>query len=162
MVNMLDEINLSRKASRRIRLFASLALASLLVTSTAWAEMLSVAVDRANFREAPSTKAAILYTADKYYSVEVLERKDDWIKTRDFEGDIAWVAAFLVEKRDSVVISVPTALVRKSPDKNSPVVFKADRGEGMRVILRQGQWINVASSDGMVGWVHREVVWVGQ
>lgn len=134
-------------------------LAGCLLSGTALAEMLTVAVDVANFREGPSTKAAVLYTADKYYTVEVIEKKDEWVKTRDFEGDIAWVAAHLLDNKTSVVVHVPSALVREGPDKQTPVVFKVDRGEGMMVHGRQGSWLQVTNVAGAKGWVHRDVVW---
>jgi len=133
----------------------------LLSATTAWAEMVTVVVDKANFRESPSTKSAILYTADRFYTVEVIERKDDWVKTRDFEGDVAWVAAHLVEPKDSVVVHVPSALIRKGPSKNTDIVFKAERGEGLAVGRRQDPWIQVTNIDGVTGWVHRDVVWAG-
>lgn len=136
-----------------------LALAGCLLSGSAFAEMLTVVVDVANFREGPSTKAAVLYTADKYYTVEVIEKKDDWVKTRDFEGDVAWVAAHLLDKTTSVVVHVPSALVREGPDKQTPVVFKVDRGEGMMVHGRQGSWLEVTNVAGAKGWVHRDVVW---
>lgn len=134
-------------------------MAGTLLSSTALAEMLCVAADMVNFREGPSTKSAVLYTADKYFTVEVIERKDDWVKTRDFEGDIAWVAAHLLEKRSSVVVHVPSALIRESPDKEAPIVFKVDRGEGMVVHAKQRAWLQISSATGSKGWVHRDVVW---
>ena len=134
-------------------------IAGCLVSGVASAEMLTVTVDAANFRDGPSTKSDVLYTADKYYTVEVIEKKDDWVKTRDFEGDIAWIAARLLEKKNAVVVHVPCAIVRESPDKDAPIVFKVDRGEGMMVSKRQGAWLQVTNVDGAKGWVHRDVVW---
>ncbi|HNS99251.1 MAG TPA: SH3 domain-containing protein [Polyangiaceae bacterium] len=145
----------------RPRLWIALSVAGTLLSGTAWAEILAVVVDKANFREGPSTQSAVLYTADKYFAVEVVEKKDDWIKTRDFEGDVAWIAAHLVEKKSCVVVRVPSALVRENPTKDSPVVFKSDRGEGMMVMRRQGSWLHVVNPDGAKGWVHRDVVWSG-
>jgi SH3-like domain-containing protein len=145
----------------RARWWIPLTLAGCLLSGTAWAEMFAVVVEKANFREAPSTKSAVLYTADKYYAVEVIEKQEDWVKTRDFEGDVAWVAAHLLEKKACVVVRVPSALVRESPDKDSPVVFKVDRGEGMMVNSRQDPWLHVTNVDGAKGWVHRDVVWGG-
>lgn len=141
------------------RWWIPLAIAGCLLSATASAEMLTVVVDTANFRDGPSTEHDVLYTADRYYTVEVLERKDDWIKTRDFEGDVAWVAARLLEKKNAVVALVPCAIVRQTPDKDAPVVFKVNRGEGLLVNSRQGAWIEVTNTDGTKGWVHRDVVW---
>ncbi len=141
------------------RWWIPLVIAESFVSQTAWAEMLTVNVDTANFREGPSTKHEILYTADKYYTVEVIEKKKDWVKTRDFEGDIAWVSAALLTQKNAVVVRVPCAIVRQGPSPQTPVVFKIDRGEGMMVSKQKGAWLSVTNVDGAKGWVHRDVVW---
>ena len=136
-----------------------LAIAGVLIPCSAWAEALSVAVPTANFREGPSTKHGVLYTADRFYTVEVLERKEDWVKTRDFEGDVAWISEKLLEKRRAGVIKVPCAIVREMPDKDSAVAFKLDRGEGIEIKGNEGAWLNVVDAEGHKGWLHRDVVW---
>lgn len=136
-----------------------LSLACALLSTSALAEMLSVKVDRANFRDGPSTTAPVLYTADKYFAVQVVERQKEWVKTKDFEGDIAWVAAHLLENTSAVVVHVESALVRQGPDKQNAVVFKVGRGEGVRVLGRQGSWLQVTNVDDEKGWIHRDVVW---
>lgn len=134
-------------------------VACALLSPSALAEMLTVKVNRANFRDGPSSTASILYTADKYFTVEVLERQKEWIKTKDFEGDIAWVAAHLLDSTSAVVVHVDSALVREAPNKDATVAFKVGRGEGVMVHQRQGAWIHVSTVDGNKGWVHRNVVW---
>ena len=136
-----------------------LVMAGCLVSGAARAELLAVAVDSANFRDGPSLKHDVLFTAEKHYAVEVIKKEGDWVKTRDFEGDVAWVAARLLEKKQAVVVQVPCAIVREGPDKDTPVAFKVDRSEGMIVHARQGAWLQVTNVDGAKGWVHRDVVW---
>lgn len=136
-----------------------LVMAGCLISGAARAELLSVAVDTANFRDGPSLEHDVLFTAQKYYAVEVIEKKGDWVKARDFEGDVAWIAARLLKKQEAVVVQVPCAIVRQEPDKNSPIAFKVDRSEGMSVHARQGAWLQVTNMDGAKGWVHRDVVW---
>ncbi|MFW5741499.1 MAG: SH3 domain-containing protein, partial [Myxococcota bacterium] len=59
-------------------------IAALLLASQAWAQMKSVRVKTANFREAPSPTADVLFTADRHYPVKVLDRKRGWAKIKDF------------------------------------------------------------------------------
>jgi len=134
-------------------------MAGCLVSGAAHAELLTVNVDTANFRDGPSLKHEVLFTADKYYAVEVLEKKKDWVKIRDFEGDEAWVAKRLLVDKRAVVVQVPCAIVRQGPDKKTPIAFKVDRSEGLVVHEQKGAWIEVSYIDGAKGWVHRDVVW---
>ncbi|MCU0690614.1 MAG: SH3 domain-containing protein [Polyangiaceae bacterium] len=136
-----------------------LSLTAALMSTVAWAEMRAVAVPTANFREGPSTQHDILFSADRYYPVEVLERVDGWVKTRDFEGDVAWVAEWLLVAQPSVVVKVPCAIVREGPSKDVPIAFKVERGEALERGKRQGEWLQVTDVDGRKGWVHQDVVW---
>src|SRR5688500_18071622 len=93
----------------------------LLLPQIASAETLSVKGASANFRDKPTEGAKIKFSADKFYPVEVIEKKNGWLKVKDFEGDEAWVAERLMTKQPSVVISADKANVRESPNTSSDV-----------------------------------------
>ena len=137
----------------------TLLLALSFLSTSAWAELRAVSVNTANFRDGPSTKDEIVYSADKFYAVEILKVKDGWAQTRDFEGEVAWVAERLLTKQRAVVVKVACAIIRAEPDMKSDKAFKLDRGEGMRVLGRKGVWLHVKDDQGREGWVHRDVVW---
>lgn len=143
-----------------MRLWGLCAAAVTLSWST-WghAEMMSVKVPKANFREGPSTSHAVVYTADRNYPVQVMSCKGDWCKTKDFEGDVAWVAKRLLGKRPAVVVVVDEANVRGRPSQVGRVVYKAVRAEALRVRDRKGAWVEVQDAGGTAGWIHRSMVW---
>lgn len=128
-------------------------------TSVAQAEMMSVKVGKANFREGPSTSHDVLYTADRNYPVRIVRCDAEWCKTEDFEGDVAWVARRLLCKQPAVVVSVDHANVRRKPSPSAKVLYKAVRAEALRVVEHRGVWIEVKDVNGNEGWIHRSVVW---
>lgn len=144
-----------------VRNFASLfaVLAVLLFCTNAWAEMKSVRVKTANFREAPSDIADVLFTADRHYPVKILERKRGWAKVKDFEGEIAWVAERLLGTQRSVVVVVEKTIARDRPEADGAPVFDAVWSEAYAVKQTRAGWVLVESADGKEGWVSRDVTW---
>lgn len=135
------------------------AAAVTLVPSIASAEMLSVKAQSANFRASPNDKATIVYSADKFYPVEVLDRKSGWAKVKDFEGDTAWVAERVLGKQQTIVIHAESANIREKPTTESEVVFKVAHGEVFKVQERKDDWVKVVDSHGDGGWIRLDKTW---
>lgn len=138
---------------------ALLVAVGLLVSSNAWAEMKSVRVKTANFRENPSMTADVLFTADRHYPVDVLERKRGWAKIRDFEGETAWVAERLLHRDPAIVVTVERANVRAAPRANARVLFKGTWSEAYPIEETKGVWVHIRTPEGQDGWIHRSIVW---
>ncbi len=139
---------------------AATALAGVAFASPASAaELLSVKNESANFREGPGEKHAIVYSADRFYPVEVVEKKDAWVKVKDFEGDVAWVAERLLTKQETIVVEGDRVNVRDKAGTTAEIVFKAERGEVFKVEERQGKWLRVVDANGDGGWVRDDMVW---
>lgn len=136
-----------------------LLLGSLLLPTLAHAEMMSVGVDKANFREGPSTGHEVFYTAEKLFPVEVIRCEGGWCKTRDFEGDVAWVSKDLLVSRRTVVVTVPRGNVREGPSFDSELAFSIERGDGALWLGEDGSWLQVRDARGQTGWIHREIAW---
>lgn len=138
-----------------------LALALVLITTgPAWAEMMSVGGKRINFRQGPSTSKSVVYQAERYYPVKIVGNKGGWVKTKDFEGETAWVLKRLLSKTKCLVVKAPKANVRShARTKNSKILFTAGRGAAFKIIRREGKWYLVQHADGDRGWIHRSLVW---
>jgi SH3-like domain-containing protein len=134
-------------------------MAVLLAGADARAESRSVGVDSANFRTGPSTSRPILYTADRYYPVEVVRCDVGWCETRDFEGDRAWVAERLLSEQPSVVVNVNRANVRHGPTTRAKVLFRVDWGEALKVTERKDEWLEIEDVEGERGWVFAKLTW---
>lgn len=145
-------------SSAKLR-FAFTLSAAMLLCGQAWAEMKSVRAKSANFREAPSPSADILFTAERYYPVEVLERKRGWAKTKDFEGEVAWVAERLLASTRTAVVIVKEARVRATPDLNAPESFRVSWSDAFPVKEVRAGWVLIETQDNRRGWVSSDVVW---
>lgn len=134
-------------------------LALPLVSSVASAEIESVKSASANFREQPSDKGSIVYSADKFYPVEILERKNGWALVRDFEGDKAWVAERSLGKTQTIVVQTEHANIRDKASTDSEVLFKVEHGEVFKVEERKEQWLKVVDAHGDGGWIRADMTW---
>lgn len=123
------------------------------------AEILSVKTASANFRENPHEAAKIKFSADKFFPVEVVERKKGWVKIKDFEGDTAWVADKVLGKQATIVISSDKANIRESASTSSDVVFKVERGEVFKIEERKSGWLKVVDARGDGGWIRGDMTW---
>lgn len=131
----------------------------LLLPSLASAEILSVKGTSANFREKPMETAKIKFSADKFYPVEIIDKKNGWAHVRDFEGEEAYVAERLLAKQASVVISSDKANIREAPNTTSDVLFKAERGEVFKIEERKEHWLKVVDGRGDGGWIRDDMTW---
>ena len=139
---------------------AALGLSLLLSPSLAnAAEILSVGSASANFRDKPHEAAKIKFSADKFYPVEVKEKKNGWVKVRDFEGDEAWVSEKLLAKQPTVVITAERVNIREQANTKSDVLFKVERGEVFKIEERVGDWLKIVDARGDGGWIRSDMTW---
>jgi SH3-like domain-containing protein len=131
----------------------------LLSAGVSSAETLSVKTSSANFRERPHEAAKIKFSADKFFPVEVIEKKSGWVKVKDFEGDEAWVAEKVLAKQPAVVITAERANIREKANTSGDVLFKVERGEVFKVEERSGSWIKVVDARGDGGWIRADMTW---
>lgn len=134
-------------------------LLTLLAPAAAAAEMASVKVAEANFRSGPSTDHEVRFIGLRYFPVKVLERDGKWAYVRDFEGDKAWVAGWLLSDADTVISKVKRGNVRAEPTTKSEIVYRMKRGWAFRVIRRDERWLLIGDESSSIGWVHRSLVW---
>ena len=134
----------------------------LLPPFTAVAEYISVKVPVANIRSEPNDAADLLWQVEAYYPMLVLEKKGDWYRFRDFEGDEGWIYASLVNNDESVITIKDDCNVRSGPGTQYDIVFKTEAGIPFKVLKKQGKWLNVLHTDGDRGWIHKSLVWPDQ
>ncbi len=127
--------------------------------SAAAAERLTVKASIANMRSGPGTSYDVLWQVEKYHPFLVVEKKDDWLKIKDFEGDMAWIHASLLNDAEGVITSKTNCNVRAEPSTDSRIVFTVEKGVPFRVIKRQEGWIYIEHADGEKGWIYHTLVW---
>lgn len=113
----------------------------------------------ANIRSGPNTDAAVLWQAEQYYPVIILEKKGDWCRFQDFEGDQGWVHASLLGPIKSVIVKSNHCNIRTGPGTQYDIAFTVNKGIPFKVLQTKGKWLEVQHADGDSGWIHKGLVW---
>jgi len=143
-----------RASAGRTALFA-LAFGAATVTA---ADFRSTADGATVLYDAPSAKAKPLFVLGRDTPLEVIVPVEGWVKVRDAGGTIGWVEKRTLGDKHALVVRVPLADVRASPDDAAPLVFRAEQN----VLLELAEpastaampgWVRVRHRDGQAGFV---------
>ena len=136
-------------------------LAFALCALPAWgAEFRALGERPAILYDAPSTRADRLFVASRLYPFEVLVKLDLWTKVRDANGEVAWVENSALGTRATVLVTVPLADVRTSPNAASSLVFEAYKQVILEVVEPPADgWLKVRHRDGQQGFIRAAHIW---
>jgi SH3-like domain-containing protein len=144
------------------KLWVSLAVlaASSLMTMTAGlaAEYVSISKDGINLRSGPDTKFASLYELPAGYPLQVLEKKGDWLKVKDYENDQGWVFSQMVNKDQYVIVVVNEGNARSGPGAEFDKVGSVVKEVILKKVNQKGEWIQFEHPQ-LKGWIHKKLVW---
>ncbi|MHB1348640.1 MAG: SH3 domain-containing protein [Desulfobulbaceae bacterium] len=147
---------------RKGKLWASLAVlaASSMLTGVAAlaAEYVSISKDGINLRSGPDTKYAVLYELPAGYPVQIIEKKGEWIKVKDFENDQGWVFSSLVSREPYVIVTVNEGNARSGPGTEFGKVGTVVREVILKKVNQKGDWIQFEHPN-LKGWIHKKLVW---
>ncbi len=94
--------------------------------------------------DANSLKAKKLFVATRYLPLEQVVVLDNWVKVRDNSGKLFWVEKRLLSSKRYVMVITPFTIVRRSPDEDAEVVFKATQQLGLEWLGNTGSgWVKV-------------------
>ncbi len=105
--------------------------------------------------DAPSTKAKPLFVLSRETPLEIIVPVAGWSKVRDAGGTIGWVEKKALADKRTLVVRVPIAEIRASPDDRAPLVFQAEHN----VLLEMAEQAASAAATASPGWVkvrHRD------
>lgn len=105
--------------------------------------------------DAPSTKAKPLFVLSRETPLEIIVPVEGWSKVRDAGGTIGWVEKKALADKRTLVVRVPLAEIRASPDDKAPLVFQAEHS----VLLEMAETASSAAATASPGWVkvrHRD------
>jgi len=133
---------------------------TLLLYTAASAEIMSVTVNKANIRSAPSLESSyVVLEAPLYYPLLVQGEKKGFYEVRDYEGRTGWIHMSLLDRTKGVVVEVARANVRKGPGAEFPIVFRAYKGVTFKVLGEKNPWLQVLHESGKKGWVYKSLTW---
>lgn len=132
-----------------------------LFSSASWAlEYRSILNDRTVMYDSPSTRGKKLYLASRYYPVEVIVSLESFTKVRDVTGELAWVEKKNLGDKRMVLVNVPLADIRQSPDEKAVLAFQAERNVALELLESAGNgWLKIRHPDGSTGFVRVSQVW---
>lgn len=113
----------------------------------------------ANIRSEPSLAAEVLRSVPPGFPLLIVERQGDWVLVEDFRARRGWVYGSLLVGHDSVVIKVGKGNLRSGPGINDEIISKLDYAIVMTIEETRGEWLRVSNTEGLVGWLHKDVVW---
>ena len=140
------------------RIFLSFALV-LLSVAVVNAEMVSIASPKVNMRSGPGKKYAVLWELGYGFPLQVKQKKGNWLKVSDFEGDVGWVYKSLVSKKAHLIVKKERINIRSGPGKKYRVVGQANYGVVLKTLKRGKNWVKVKHENGLTGWVKRGLLW---
>jgi SH3-like domain-containing protein len=110
--------------------------------------------------DANSLKSKKLFVATRYLPLEQVVVLDNWVKVRDNTGKMFWIEKRQLSSKRYVMVIVPSTAVRRSPDDNAEVIFKAAQQLGLEWLESTGTgWVKVSHADGTMGYVKSIDVW---
>ncbi len=118
------------------------------------------AADAAILYDAPSASGKKLFIVSAGTPLEVVVTLPKWIKVRDRDGKLAWIARPDLADYQTVMVTSESAAVHAQAANDAAVVFTANRGVVLRVSgPAKGSWLPVRHADGESGFVRRVDVW---
>ena len=111
--------------------------------------------------DAPSTKGGKLFVVPRGAPLEVVLTYGEWVKVRDFSGELAWTEAKGLSNKRNLVVRSAGVKVRAAADEAAPPVFTVDKGVLLELAepANGAPWIKVRHRDGLVGYVKNTEVW---
>lgn len=133
----------------------------LLATGAAQAlDFKSIGAAPAVLYDAPSAKGIKSFVAPRGMPVEVILQYGEWTKIRDAAGELFWLESKALSAVRTVVVIVPSARARVSPDDSGATAFAADKGVLLELLEpATSGWIKVRHRDGQSGYVRAPEVW---
>ena len=140
-------------------LFSIAFVFAILFSSAALAERLAVSSYVANIRSGPGTEYSLLWKAGKYYPLLILDKSGKWLHFRNYKGDEGWIKRSLVSKMPTVITKTTNCNIRSAPGTIHRKLATVGKGVPFKVIKAEGDWLNIQHSGGLIGWIHKSLVW---
>ena len=129
------------------------------LSGVAAGQNLCIKVARANLRSGPGTDAKRTWEVYENMPFVQLERRGDWLRVRDVDGDEHWVYRTLVDTGfQCVTVKAERANIRKGPGTNFDSWFTVEKYTSFKKTGSEGPWVKV-EYEGETMWVYANLVW---
>lgn len=134
----------------------------IILMTPAFASTAIIGQEKVNVRQAPSSKAEVLYQAHLGYPVEVAGKKGEWVQIRDWQDKVGWVNRSLINEKVHTAVILPDRVnIRKGPGVKHPVVSQVKCGQVFKIFQEQKEWAKIGYyvENEVIGWIRKDLVW---
>lgn len=115
--------------------------------------------DRVHLRAGPGLSYEILLTFHTREKIDVVARQGDWYGVRLPESSILYVHRSFVETGEGEGwVRRERVQVRSGPGVTHDRMGFLSKGERVRILGAEGDWLRVVPPDSCLGWIRRDYV----
>lgn len=119
----------------------------------------SISVDEARMRKGPSPDVPVTWEyRRKDLPVKVIARHETWRKIEDPDGTQGWMAARLLSRTRTAIVTGEVRPMREEPDASAAVAFRAQPGVIGRITGCKDGWC-LLDVGGRKGWIQTDHIW---
>lgn len=119
----------------------------------------SIAVDEARMRKGPSPDVPVVWEYRRRdLPVRVVARYENWRKVEDPDGTSGWMAARLLSRTRTAIVTGDTRAMREAPSQQASIVFRAQPGVVGRITDCANGWC-LFDVRGRRGWIEVDHIW---
>lgn len=119
----------------------------------------SIAVDEARMRKGPSPDVPVVWEYRRRdLPVRVVARYETWRKVEDPGGTTGWMAARLLSRTRTAIVTSDAAAMREAAQPGAAVMFRAEAGVVGRITDCGNGWC-LFDVRGKRGWIATADIW---
>ena len=119
----------------------------------------SISVDEARMRKGPSPDVPVTWEyRRKDLPVKVIALHETWRKIEDPDGTQGWMAARLLSRTRTAIVTGEVRPMRDEPDTSAAVAFRAQPGVVGRITDCKNGWC-LFNVGGRKGWIQTDHIW---
>lgn len=119
----------------------------------------SISVDEARMRKGPSPDVPVTWEyRRKDLPVKVIARHETWRKIEDPDGTQGWMAARLLSRTRTAIVTGEIRPMREEPDTSAAVAYRAQPGVVGRITDCKDGWC-LFDVGGRKGWIQADHIW---
>ncbi|WP_374525784.1 SH3 domain-containing protein [Sphingopyxis sp.] len=119
----------------------------------------SISVDEARMRKGPSPDVPVTWEyRRKDLPVRVIARFETWRKIEDPDGTQGWMAARLLSRTRTAIVTGGIRPMREAPNVSAAVAYRAEPGVVGRITDCKEGWCRL-DVGGRKGWIEVDHIW---
>lgn len=108
----------------------------------------------------PQSSAKKLFVLSSGMPLEVVFEQGDWCKVRDGSGKLAWMEKKALDRKRTLIVTVPVTDVRLAAEAEASVLFRVTQNVILELMQNtETGWLEIRHPDGLSGYIRSTEVW---